>query len=118
MFSFYTHHIQPIGRLDVSYSSFISCSNENGGAILSSFDGYNFLRHCSFFLCNADGSVESRGGAFYLQKGIVIIKDCCANTCNADFGSDMLVFYPKKLNLLFHQASNLVLVGIYFFVLL
>jgi len=106
MFTIQSMHLTLNEKIDISYSAFIGCSSADGGGLLSNINADHLLKFCTFCLCAANTSSESRGGAFWIKKGNVIAKGCCSDSCKSSYGADILIHRTETLELSLSSSVN------------
>ena len=89
----YDISIEP--KFYVSFSNFISCQAQNGGAIFSNSKIDHEIYFCFFISCLA---TLERAGAFFIKKGDISIKNVCCSNCDSIIGADILL-WDESLNI-------------------
>jgi len=106
MFTIQNQHLTLNEKIDISYTAFIGCSSDNGGALFSEYNAIHLLKFCTFSLCSATTNSESRGGAFWIMLGNVTVKGCCSDSCKSWVGSDILIHKPEATEFLLSTSVN------------
>ena len=84
-------HINVLSSLySVYYTNFIGCTENEGGAIYSNFNGNCAIlaNSCFFTNCSAIGD-SGRGSAIRIMYGSTIVQKCCLSHCISSFGGDI-----------------------------
>ena len=89
-------------KFTIFYCVFSMCYDENGGAIYSDIDKIFTIISNFFINCSA----KTRGGAVYIEKGEVILRNSCSDTCTGPKGSD-IILWPNGKKIEYINMQNI-----------
>ena len=76
---------------NISFTAFVNCTADQGGAIFSNRNGTAAIKSCIFHRCTANGPLPDygRGAAVLIRNSNVTFQSCCVDYSQSTYGGDI-----------------------------